>query len=353
MLHLDYVLDPLTLEIGIKVNPAVAKATIPNSKMPSYIPGIQIGLEIACKDLLNQDKPTIINKPSLFFQNFVAYMTVPTLVGDEVATNPEVIDSFAKFTGDITNNIPIYMIIPNFLHRYVLPYLQSGQKHRLVMEKHVAPIIIQRREKMKLAEEAGVNHGLEDNFLQGLMEYAAIDENGNKSYYDEIQLSHSVLIVAFAAVHTTSMNLSYCLYWLVARPDLMERLMKEIDRVVPGNTPITAEALAEMKFLNNFIREVLRQGVDRLAVGKKAMNDFTFSNGYQVPKGRNVECNNRQLSFGNNTERATVEEMNPDASNNKAPYTPARDFVTFGMGKHLCPGKILQCVGKKSFLCNM
>jgi hypothetical protein len=348
ILFLHYVFDPATLAIGFKVNPAVAKATIPSSKMPFYIPGIQTGLEIACKDLMSQDGPTIINKPSLFFQNFVAYMTVPTLVGDEVATNPEVIDSFAKFTGDITNNIPIYMLVPQFLHRFILPYLQSVNKHRHVMEKHVAPLIRQRREKMRLAEESGVEHGLEDNFLQGLIEYVNIDENGNKSYYGDVELSHAVLIVAFASVHTTSMNLSFSLYWLIARPDLMKRLKEEIDRVVPGNTPISAEALNEMKFLNNFIREVLRQGVDTLAIGKKALRDFTFSNGYQVPKGRTVESNNRQLNFGNNTERSAIEDMNPDMSDNKAPPTPARDFVPFGMGKHLCPGKIVK---KNIFVC--
>ncbi|KAI8640968.1 cytochrome P450 [Parasitella parasitica] len=322
---------------GIKANPIVAKATVASSKMPMYIHGIQVGLERGVEALFNEDGATVVETPSPFFQNFVAYMSVPTLLGEEMATNVEVIRSFAEFTGDITKNVGIFMMLPKFLHPYLAKYLQSASKHHQVMEKYVAPVIQARREKMKQAQEAGVEHGLEYNFLQGLMEFENTDDPSKP--YTEKEIAHAVLLVAFASVHTTSMNLSFAIYWLIARPDLKATLLEEIEHFAPGNTHVTHEALHKMQFLNNFMREVLRQGVDKLANGKKALNDYTFKNGYQVPKGRSVNTTLRQLNFGDNVTRSTVAEMDPAKSLNKASTSPAKDFASFGMGKHMCPGR--------------
>jgi cytochrome P450 len=320
--------------------------------MPLYIPGIQFGLQNAVDELLVKNGPTNINKPSPFFQNFVAYMSVPSLIGDEFATNPDIIKSFAEFTGDIIKNMGFFLVLHKFMHKLVLPYVQSAKKHTKVMEDNVVPVIEQRREKMRLAMEAGEDHGLEANFLQGLIEFSDVDENGNAVQYNAVEMSHAILLVAFASVHTTSMNLSFSIYWLLARPDLMEKLIEEIDRVVPGNSPVTHAKLAEMKFLNNFIREVLRQGADRLANGKKALRDFTFANGYQVPKGETVESAIRALNFGDNVTRDTVEAMDPNMSRDKVSTTPARDFASFGMGKHLCPGKLYNVIIEKNGFIN-
>lgn len=320
-------------------NPAVAKMTIPNSKMPLYVASTQYGLENACRALL-KEKSTTIQTPSIFFQNFIAYASVPSLIGDEFALNVEVVKSFASFTRDIIKNVPLFMIVPKFLHKFILPFIQSSKHHEEVMLKHIVPIVRKRLEKMRLAKQVGKEHSLASNFLQGLIEYETTDEDGIKNQFTPEQLSRSVLLVAFASVHTTSMSLGFCVYWLIARPDLMERFIEEINQILPGDTPISSTALAQMKFLNNFIREVLRQGSDKLANGKKVMRDFTFSNGYQVPKNGYIASCFRQMNFGTNRTRESIDEMDPDMSLNKTSTTPARDFVSFGAGKHLCPGKL-------------
>ncbi|KAI8051720.1 cytochrome P450 [Thamnidium elegans] len=335
-LYFHYVFEPRILEVGTEITTRVAKIAVASSTMPRYVSGIQKGLEAAQAYLL-KEKVNVLDHPSPFFQRFVSFMSVPTLLGEEFASNIEVIESFASFTGDIIRNIPVFMLVPTFLHRPLLPYIQSPKKHHAIMEKHISPVVRQRREIMRLAKEAGEDHGFEQTFLQGLIEYTDADTNEYK--YSDKEVAHGVLMLAFVSAHTTSTNLSYCIYWLLARPDLMERMMAEIESVAPGNTPIDVEVLNKMTFLNNFMREVLRQGASNLGVGKKAMEDFTFSNGYQVPKGRMVESSTRQLNFGTNSIRSEVEEMDPDMSKNRIATTPARDYISFGMGKHLCPGR--------------
>lgn len=56
-------LDEETMEIGTITNPTVAKLAIPSSKMPMYVPGIQTGLENACRALLSE-KSTVFQDPT-------------------------------------------------------------------------------------------------------------------------------------------------------------------------------------------------------------------------------------------------------------------------------------------------
>ncbi|CEP15452.1 hypothetical protein [Parasitella parasitica] len=339
MLHLNYLFTDREMILSSKANAVVVKAVLTSQRVPLLIPTIQEGLERGAHVLLNQDGPTIVKKPSIFLQNYVAYMSVGSLIGEEVAKETEVIKSFAEFTGDIIGNVSYFVFLPKFLHSYILPFLQTSYKHHHVMEKYVMPMIAERREKLRLAKEAGQEHELSRDFLQCLAEYVYMDEEGNPTLFTEKELAHNVLMVAFAAVHTTSTNLSYCIYWLIARPDLKEKLLDEINRVTPGKTRVTHDDLLNMPFLNNFVRESLRQSVDRLAVQKKVMHDYTYYNGYQVPKGRMIHTTTRQMNFGETSGRSSIEDMDPDMSMNKPCATPARDFLTFGMGKHLCPGR--------------
>jgi cytochrome P450 len=325
--------------LSTKANAVVVKLVLNNQRIPLLIPTIQDGLERGANVLLKQNEPTIIDKPSVFFQNYVAYMSVGSLIGEEIAAETEVIKSFAEFTGDIIRNLRYFLILPKPLHSYILPLLQTSYKHHHVMEKYVMPMIAERRKKLKLAKEAGQEHETPRDLLESLAEYVYIDDNGNEIAFSDKELSHNVLMVAFAAVHTTSTNLSYCMYWLIARPDLKEKLLEELNRVTPGKARITHQDLLNMPFLNNFVRESLRQGVDRLAIQKKVMHDYTYYNGYQVPQGRMIYTTTRQMNFGETSGRSSIEDMNPDISMNKPCSAPAKDFLTFGMGKHLCPGR--------------
>ncbi|KAI9473413.1 MAG: cytochrome P450 [Benjaminiella poitrasii] len=341
ILRLHYVIDEQSLIDSREIIPVAAKVSIPQKKMPYYIPGIEKGLETAIYKCFSKNGPTVVKDPSDFVQNLVAHMGVPTLIGKEVGDNEEVIRSFAKFTDDIVSNIKYWATVPEFLHPYIRPFIQPGSKHKEVMKKYISQVITERRAKMRAANEAGRDHELDENMLQVLIEQTCgVDEKtGELIYLSDQRIYDSVLSIAFASVHTTTLNLTYSIYWLIARPDLKEKLEEEIKEYLHGDTDFSWEALQQMKFLNNFIREVLRQGVALIAHGKQAMEDYTFYNGYQVPKGSTIDCTMRQMNFGSSANRSTIETMDPEASLNKLSSSPSKDFVTFGMGKHVCPGR--------------
>jgi hypothetical protein len=90
ILHLDYLHEETVLEMGETILPIIIKGLLSSPKMPHYLPSVQEGFGRTKKDMLSEG-PTLIHNPNRFFQNFVAYMSVPTLVGPEFQENMEII----------------------------------------------------------------------------------------------------------------------------------------------------------------------------------------------------------------------------------------------------------------------
>ncbi|KAI8877267.1 cytochrome P450 [Backusella circina FSU 941] len=327
VLHLDYILSHDTLKLGEDILPIIAKGLLPNSKMPGYLPSVKGGFKRAQKDMFNSNGPTYVSHPSTFLQNFVSYMSVPTLVGEEFKDNLDIIKSFAESTGDCVKNVPFYILFPRFMHPLFATFNSPGKKHTKIMEKYVEPVVHQYREDP--------NFGNKDTFIAAYSRY----RNEDGEYLPSQQVAHSIILVAFASVHTTSRNVSATLYWLLARPELLKKLMDEIELVFPNNAPITHEALEKMTFLNDLLKEVLRQAVSNIGSRKMAIKDYTYYNGLQVPKGRPLYVTSRQMNFGLNMNRLGTDAMDPSKSMQKAITAPSRDYVSFGMGKHICPGR--------------
>ncbi|GAB5588579.1 hypothetical protein Unana1_03479 [Umbelopsis nana] len=331
-LHVHYVFNEATFFLGFTANPAIIKLLLPQSKMPRYTTRILESVEYGLSQIIGE-MPQTISNPVKFLQQVVAFISVRVLVGPEVEKNRDIIDTFAEFTNDITRNIPIWQILPKSLHKPLLPYLQSLNRHKTNMDVHLEPVVEKRRQMLRDGE---LETGSKCDYLQELIEFKYPD---GKTFTNK-EITDGVLLIAFASVHTTSQNCSFALYWLLARPDVFADLRQEIDRVLAAhNGQITDEGLKEMTFLDRFIRQVLRLGVDKLATGKKAMEDFTFNNGYQVPEGRFVQSLSRRIMYDSYTVDSALEELDPFTYTKREAAQTGRDNVAFGLGKHMCPGR--------------
>lgn len=133
------------------------------------------------------------------------------------------------------------------------------------------------------------------------------------------------------------MNAGFAIFWLLGRPDVMKAVVEEIDTVTAKyDGKITDESVKEMVFLDRFMRQVLRLGVDKLATGKKSMEEYTFKNGYQIPKGRMVQSLSRRLMYDAYTVESPTSDMDPFTFTKRESTHSGRDNIAFGLGKHLC-----------------
>ncbi|KIM22630.1 hypothetical protein M408DRAFT_28548 [Serendipita vermifera MAFF 305830] len=71
------------------------------------------------------------------------------------------------------------------------------------------------------------------------------------------EIVRRVLIVNFAAIHTSSLNLGHALYWLLARPKYIAPLREEIEETV-GRLGWTKDAIGQMPKLESFMKECMR-----------------------------------------------------------------------------------------------
>jgi cytochrome P450 len=102
---------------------------------------------------------------------------------------------------------------------------------------------------------------------------------------DELVLSESMQLLV--AGHETSSNaLSWLLYLLSSRPDVLERLREEFDSVLDG-APLNYTHVARFEFANQVISEALRLYppfwmIDRMAVADDRVGDVVIPAGSTV-----------------------------------------------------------------------
>lgn len=334
-LFLHYSLTEKDFEMMLTAFPSITKRTMSPPKVLEFTDMILQGYERGVKDLFGDREQIVMDKPMHYFQRLVAHMSITCFVGPEVIGNKTVLESFAAFTDDLMRNIPLYMTLPKFLHpllRRCNQQQSSAAYHRSVMVQHIEPIVRARR------QIGGQRIPSSPNLLQSLIDFRKPDG----TQYTIEELGQSALVLAFASVFTTAINLMHCINWLLVRPDLREKLEQEIEAIIGRDgRPVTVDNVQKMVFLDRFLLEVLRQGGDVLGGGRKVMTDpcFTFSNGYQIPKGRIVLTTDRQLNFGSNEVRSQVHEMEPNLSEPKTAAQASRNIANFGGGRHRCPGK--------------
>ncbi|GET67295.1 cytochrome P450 [Rhizophagus irregularis DAOM 181602=DAOM 197198] len=192
-----------------------------------------------------------------------------TMVGEELSDDKELVNSFANVTTDF---IPFLSISPvlNFIH----PYL-----HQQVMII-ITPVIEKRLREMK---ESGDNYVSPIDILQRYTELL------HKDYTVDIDVVTDYMIISiFASVHTTSNFLTFCLHELVNNPQFLKEILEEQEQLYKSNEKsyYSTEQIARMEKLDSFIKETLRVNVNNVALQHKTLSSyFTFSNGYQVPKG--------------------------------------------------------------------
>lgn len=115
------------------------------------------------------------------------------------------------------------------------------------------------------------------------------DDNQKTLTINEIA-AQSFLFFA-AGFETSSTTLSFCLFELTKNPEIQERVIDEIDRVLAEHDgKITYDSISEMKYLENCIDETLRKYPPLPFLNRTCMNDYKIpgTNGKILEKGVEV-----------------------------------------------------------------
>ncbi|KAF9255979.1 cytochrome P450 [Marasmius fiardii PR-910] len=172
-------------------------------------------------------------------------------------------------------------------------------------------------------------------------------------------LAMRVLSVNVAAIHTTSMAFTNALYYLAADPKLARMLREEVEIEV-GRNGWTKNAMDGMRKLDSFLKESQRlSGTSAVTLNRKALVDFTLSDGTVIPAGSTVAIAALPVHLDENNYpdashfdplRFYIIREKEGRSVRHQMMTPEPGYVAFGMGKHACPGRFFAAIELKALV---
>ncbi|KAG0251798.1 hypothetical protein BG011_007371 [Mortierella polycephala] len=252
----------------------------------------------------------------------------------------------------------------NFKTRARYSVLNPLQVHVRTLVEVATPVILERRRLEAEAADSGVEYKRPDDVMQRLL-----DNFDKYGFIDLEDVCGHIMILVLVSVHTTSDTSTNLLYYLGAFPQHMQKLYEEqcevLDLIqqerelqrqelcqrgepIPDDLDpsrdrdLSAAAIKKMVHMDSFVREIFRLRTERLSLVHQARKNISLSSGTIITKGSNVIINMQSAHLGPEQGEDTT-EFRPwrFVGKSKAATKASADFLSFGMGKHACPGRFL------------
>ncbi|ROW10379.1 hypothetical protein VMCG_02000 [Cytospora schulzeri] len=298
-----------------------------------------------CKDFT----PVNINNKLL---RIVAKVSGRIFIGPELCRSEEYIEAAINYTLDVMGaQRAVSELKPwqRIFKAASLSAVKNLQQREATAMNFMRPIIEQRQR----LEREDPDYQKPDDLLQWLL-----DDGQNKfGQQGGHELASIQLGLTFAAIHTTTMTATNAFYSAAAMPEIIPELREEIREVLREHGTFTTQALQKMKKLDSFLRETMRYyPLSWTSFSRKVLKTFTLSNGQVIPAGCSIEVPAYGLAMDGEfveepdkfdafrSYRARAQEGLDGAG--KAGAAAANQFVTvsptnltFGYGRHACPGR--------------
>ncbi|RIA87429.1 cytochrome P450 [Glomus cerebriforme] len=315
-----------------------------SGELKLYTERVQKQLNASIDEIIGNGK--VLDPPLPSIQFIIAKPIAATLVGEDLSDDRELVNTFAYVTSELGQFLsapPTLGFVHPSLHRkfIVMKFNNSlnnpYEVHRGVIKKRLSPVIEKRLSEMK---RLGDKYIPPIDILQRYIEMLHKDYTAN---IDDI-MDH-LIVTIFASVHTTSVFLTYCLHELVNNPQFHKEILEEQEQIYSNNKNpyYSTDQIAKMVKLDSFIKETMRIHSHIVSLQHKTLSSYyTFSNGYQVPKGRFVYIRTNEIHFDEELQGKNSNEFDAFRYLNKnSPATRVeRNHLIFGLGKHACPGRV-------------
>jgi cytochrome P450 len=156
--------------------------------------------------------------------------------------------------------------------------------------------------------------------------------------FSDREVRDQLMTLMFAGHDTSTSTLTFMMYELARRPDVIEKLQEEQDRVLGGAIPDIEKLEREMPYLDQVLDEVLRLYPPAWIGPRRAVREFEF-NGHTVPEGAYLNycswASHRIPEFFPEPEAFRPERFTRE----RKAALPRGAYVPFGGGKRICIGK--------------
>ncbi|EIN06110.1 cytochrome P450 [Punctularia strigosozonata HHB-11173 SS5] len=246
------------------------------------------------------------------------------------------------------------MLIPDLLKPSLAPLLLNMGKTVKEASVFMRPLV---EERQRQYNQYGIDYPDKPNdFLAWMMDVA---EGPTRGLDDMVR---RILHLNFSAIHTSTLTMTHAIYDLATNPELwLQPLREEVERVV-AEEGWTKIAMTKMHKIDSFIKESSRiNSFSGISLMRMALKDHTFSDGTFVPRGTSLaapaiatheDSSNYDDPFTFNPWRfSDLREGSETAKHQLVNTSP--EFLTFGHGKHACPGRFFAANEMKMMLAHI
>ncbi|TGJ78201.1 hypothetical protein E0Z10_g10558 [Xylaria hypoxylon] len=252
--------------------------------------------------------------------------------GEALASNDEFSNALLRYPQDIVNCMAAFQIAPSFL---------SPLMHAIITKRGRSMSLIQSRLFEHLSSQPSTWEEPEHTKQRTILYNMANLAKGS-DYWNASLLAQSLLGIWFAASHQPWMNLHFIILEISVRKDWQTALRQELEQA----SPLDYNRLEQLPLLDSFIKETVRfNPLDKLAIRRKAMESYTFSDrSVLVPAGATV-CVSAYDQMHNPQAYPEPDSFNPsryfaNADATQSRFTDVSEyFPVWGYGSLACPGR--------------
>lgn len=279
----------------------------------------------------------------------VCRITNRVLVGVPLCRDSEYISANIQHAVEVYIEAYLLPFVPGFLRRFTHNLLSPLPGRIEEMTARFQPLIDKHKAYMK-------NPGKENERESMTMLNWLVDGAQERNRADR-DVVLRMMSLNFGVTHSTSVTFIHALYSLLSRPQFIEPLRAEVDQCIHAHG-FTKEGVDDMRFVDSFLKESQRFDGMITVLGRRiAARDCVLA-GVPIPKGTTVGANMVNGHFDASALGPNVEEFDPyrfvklneQTGRTVGLATTSVNSLTFGHGRHACPGRFLAAQEQKLML---
>lgn len=236
-------------------------------------------------------------------------------------------DPFAEAVSDLMTEFLLQNNLLDLINNWVRFRAMTKFNRRADQLRHVIEEFIETRRK---------NPVNRNDLLNAMLSHA--DPNTGKCLSDE-SVVDNLLTFFIAGQVTTSSLLSFCFYYLLEHPAILEKARAKIDTII-GNSSIMPDNMQKLPYLESVIRETLRLRDPGPGFFVKPFQDDVLAEKYFVKKDQSIFIVFDSVHRDPDVYRDEADEFRPERmSQEKFDKLPPCAWKPFGNGMRACNGR--------------
>ena len=254
-----------------------------------------------------------------FFSELTIYTSSACLLGKEF--RDEITPEFSVAYHDLEQGTDAFAYVNPYLP---LPSFRRRDRARRRLVELVTEIIDGRR-----------RDGRETGDLLAILTRLRNDDG--RPRYTVDMITGMFISMMFAGHHTTSGTSAWTLIELLRHPQVMQRVVKELDELYADGREISYQALREIPELESALKEALRLHPPLIILMRKVQHDFHYKD-FVVAAGKTAAVSpavsNRMSEYFPEPHRFDPGRYGPGREEDRQSFA----WLPFGAGRHRCVG---------------